>query len=501
MVALAVVVAWFARRTGDTDPTFEAVSVADTPADQPMLEPSSPNPQPAANSEVARSEDGVIDHPDCRFMAGRGAANDTGLFILPGDDDARFLMRDEDGTLFGDDLPFVPRMYDLGKRDDGVLAVLGDMRIHDRDSQAPQLHGHARVYRDGQIIYENERLWDFGIASDGSSFFAIEPLAGETSRLVLHNLDEGAEHHFDLGRQMTYFGNHGRTYGAYYSSDRSEVVLAPPQELNDSPRGHYWFYANDGSGPRVFRIRSMDVPLLGDAAVGSLDPRQVRDEPILRGGARRSHPDRVHFVSSELAYHILVHSPDGRQVFEIRKSIYRGYGEDGGPQRRDLWSREIQGDSYPRGQFVSDNGAWVAMEDRYRAWALDAYTGEVVFAFPTDEDLSTSLPRDSTNTTDSVVRASHLFDAYRMAAVERLRNVLGPDATVGDLGGRSGSLRLRGDRLMISRRFGRGSQTRSFYDVFDLATVGVDGPPLFRIPAIRDCRNAARTAWATMLDR
>ena len=42
-----------------------------------------------------------------------------------------------------------------------MVAILGDMKIHDRDSQTPELHGHARVYWDGQIIYENEKVWDY----------------------------------------------------------------------------------------------------------------------------------------------------------------------------------------------------------------------------------------------------------------------------------------------------------------------------------------------------
>ena len=488
---------YFAGRVDPpADSTIHGVPAAPTPSEDPVQEVRAADSEPAASSMTALSDEGLIDDPDCRFRAGSGQASGTVLFVLQGLNEGRFLVRDKAATLFGDDLPFHPQLYAIGKRADGsVLAVLGDMRIHDRESQAPQLHGHARVYLDGQIIYEHEQLWNFGVASDGSSFYVVEPLAGETSRLVLRNLDSGEEHHFDLGRRMTYFDNHGRPYGVYYSSSLSEVVFAPDQEMENSPRGTYWFYANDGSGPRVVNILSVDLPAPSDHSLGNVDPGQVRDEPILHGGVLRAHSDRVHFVSSELAYHLVDYSRDGNGMFGVRKSAYRGYGEDGGPQRRDIWSWKMRG-SHPHGLVVSDNGSWVAAEDRYRVWALDANTGELVFAFPTTRDLSTTVPRDSNE--DPVVRRSYFFDVYKMAALERLRNVLGPDAMVGHVGGRSGYLRLRGDWLMMDRSLGQGLRTRYFHDVFDLSSAGIDGPALFRIPATRDCRSAAQAA---ILDR
>ena len=492
-VALTVVAVWLVFRIDPSAaPTNGETTRIRGPVGESMRESSSPDAGPDPSPLTTLSDEGLFDHPDCHFTAGKGPASGAGLFIVPGENESRFLVRNQEGALFGDDLPFVPRVYAVGKRDDGVLAVLGDMQLHDRDSQEPRLHGHARVYFNGQIIYENEELWGYGIAADGSSFFAIEPLAGETSRLVLRNLDAGEEHHFDLGRQMTYFDNHGRPYGWYYTSSMSEVILAPPQQLNGTPRGIYWFYANDGNGPRVIRIRSADVPLRSDDAVLGVDPRQVRDEPILRGGVLSAHDDRVHFESSEMAYHMVDHSREGRESFGVRKSAYRGYGEDGGPQRSDVWTWERPG-SYPHGLVVSANGAWVALQDRYRDWALDADTGELVFAFPTTEDLSPSAP------SDRVLRSSYLTEAYRTAALERLASVLRPEATAGDLGGRGGGLQLDGDLLMIRRHFGQGSRTRYFHDVFNLTAARVDAPPLFRIPVNRDCRSAALAGWRTVL--
>ena len=468
--------------------------------------------EPAARSAAVLSAGALIDDPGCSLQAGTGPASDVALLIVPEGDGARFQVRDHRRILFGDELPFVPRMRSIGRQADGrVVVVLGDMKIHDRDSQAPELYGHARVYWDGQIIYENEKLWEYGVAPDGSSYFVIEPLAGDTSRLVVRNLNEMAEHHFDLGRRMTYFDNHGRAYWVYYSPSMSEVVFGHAQELDDSPVGDYWFYPNDGERPRVVRIRSADVPLRSEDPVDELDPRQVRDEPILRGGVMRAYQDRVHFVSSELAYHLVDHGAyRGSGPFEIRKSVYQGYGEEGGPRRSDVWSWKTRGIG-PRNLIVSDNGNWVAVEDTHRTWALNAHSGELVFAFPTTDELGPQVPPDTPHLDDPLVRRGYVRQAYEKAALARMRPVLGADATLGDLGHRSSHPYLLGDRLMLRRSIGRGARSRSYYDAFDLATAGVDEPPLFRRPAIQvppqwgtmpgDCRAAADAVWRAALDR
>ena len=456
------------------------------------------------------SAEALIDDPDCSLQAGTGPASGVALLIVPDGDMARFQVRDHRGILFGDELPFIPSRRSIGRRADGrVVVVLGDMKSLHRDSQTSELYGPARVYWDGQIIYEHEKLWEYGVAADGSSFFVVEPLAGDTSRLVVRNLDEMAEHHFDLGRRMTYFDNHGRAYGVYYSPSMSEVVFGHAQELNNSPKGDYWFYPNNGGTPRVVRIRSADVPLPSDDPVDELDPRLVRDEPILRGGVMRVHPSRVHFVSSETAYHLVDHGAfRSTGTFEVKKSLYQGYGEDGGPGRRDVWSWKMRGSGI-RSLTVSDNGNWVAVEDRHRTWALNAHSGELVWAFPTTEELGPQVPPDTPHLDDPVVRRSYVRRAYEMAALARLRPVLGPDATLADLGNRGGYPYLLGDRILLHRSIGRGVRSRRFYDAFDLATAEVDGPPLFRRPANQipprwasaggDCRNAADAVWRAAL--
>ena len=138
------------------------------------------------------------------LLPGRGRANDTAIVILPTSEGAHFTVLDGNGEVFGDTLPFLPHEYHLGRRADGtVLAGFGDLRLnsrHFRDRDTPE---PVRVYMDGQVIYESDKTWRFSVAPDGSSFYVHEPLAGGASRLIVHNLDELAERHFDMDRRYT----------------------------------------------------------------------------------------------------------------------------------------------------------------------------------------------------------------------------------------------------------------------------------------------------------
>ena len=51
----------------------------------------------------------------------------------------------------------------------------------------------ARVYLDGQPIFVHDMATDLELAPDGSSYFFVEPLAADTSQMVIHNLDLGLE--------------------------------------------------------------------------------------------------------------------------------------------------------------------------------------------------------------------------------------------------------------------------------------------------------------------
>ncbi len=167
------------------------------------------------------------------------------------------------------------------------------------------------------------------------------------------------------------------------------------------------------------------------------------------------------------------------------KTRYEHYGEPGGPQRTDEWSQTIPG-SLLGGMVLSNNGDWLAIQDGGRVWALNADTGDIVFAFPTREDLSLAVPPTLQGKTYPGRRVDYIGHAYDVAALARLRNVLDADATVDDVGW-VGGFGFRGDRLMLYHVVGRGQNSQRYYDVFDLSRVGIHGEPEFRVEADAGC--------------
>lgn len=448
---------------------------------------------PSPKVEFAPEE--LIDNPRCNFTAGLGHAADTAVYVLSEGRGARFAVLDGEGTVFGDELPFDPNHYHLGKRADGsVVVALGNLRLNSREFRPEDTPEPVRVYRDGQLVFEDDKVWQFGVASDGSSFYVVEPLAGEASRLVVRNLDDGQEHHHDLGPEFNPFDSYEIPYVSFYSTTGAEVMFWPPQELNATPRGDFWFYPADGGGVRVVRMVPTGIPLNESVAASTVDPRMVVSETV--GGFAQQAPsggwfhntnDRVYFASSNVAYHLVDQGDIRTQSgpFKVVRREYWGYGDPGGPQSRDVWSREIPV-SHMGAMILSNNGAWLALKSGNRVWALDADSGELTFAFPTTEDVGLRLPEESRYDMVPDRNLNYAQQAWAAAALERLRGVLGPDADVEDVGG-LGGVGFRGDRLMLSRSLGRGSRGRRYYDVFDLATARMDSPPEFRVEADRGC--------------
>ena len=445
-----------------------------------------PGALPVATAKFEFLPEELIDNPNCDFAAGLGPASDTAVYVLSESGRNRFAILDGQGTVFGGELPFDPNHYRVGKRTDGsVVAALADLRLNSRVFRPPHAPEPIRIYRDGQIVYENEKVWDFDVASDGSSFYVIEPLAGDASRLVVHNLDARQEHHYDLGAEFNPYDAYESPYVSLYSTTNTEVMFWPPQELNDTPRGDYWFYPTDGGGPRVVRIESSDIRRNGEAAANVVDVRMVRVESILHGGLFRSVKDRVYFASSEEAYHLVDKRSAESGSFEVVKREYRGYGDEAGPQRRDAWTHAIPA-SHVGLMVLSDNGAWLALDAGQRTWAFDADTGELVFAFPSTEDVSLRIPQESWYEKVPGGDLNLLQQAWGAAALVRLRGVLGPEATVDQVGS-LGGVGFRGNWLMLYRSVGRGARARQYYDVFDLATAEIDSPPEFRVEADHGC--------------
>ena len=169
----------------------------------------------------------VIGNRDCLFQAGYGNAAGTGLVVLPGIGGYAFEVLDGEGRVFGDVLPFNPNHYRLAKdRNGSILAGFADLRLNSlvyRDEDSPE---PIRIFRDGQLIYEANKVWDFGLAPDGSAFFVIEPTADLTSQLLIYDLEQGTQYQHDLGYAYTSQFDE-LPYTAQFTVTSNEVMMAP----------------------------------------------------------------------------------------------------------------------------------------------------------------------------------------------------------------------------------------------------------------------------------
>lgn len=353
LAALSLVVGigawWFATDDSATSPS-EAPSglpAEDVPASAITL--GGADPEPAFDETwYELSPEAVINRPDCDLVAGRGAAQRTAVVLIPwSEHEAWYVVVDEDGVRFGGDLPFTFGSFRdvhvaVGKRPDGsTIAALRSFR-----------DGSVEVVHDGQTIYRGADTWDFDLAPDGSSFVAVEPLAGG-SRLVLRNLDSGAEYHHDLEDSISdrgaSMGWRGFVQYAWYSATHTEVIVNP----NGVGGGTYRFYPVDGSHPREVRTD------------GELDDLRI---------------DIFH--SSELSYHVRFND-EGTIRLHREERQFQGDGK--AHRSTEVWFREFPPQDLWTQPLVSEDGAWVVVGLETLGVALDASSGDTVVSVPFDE--------------------------------------------------------------------------------------------------------------------
>ena len=253
----------------------------------------------------------------------------------------------------------------------------------------------VRIFRDDQLLYEADKVWNFGLAPDGSAFFVVEPTAGSTSRLVIRNLDMEAEHHHDLGYEYTPVFDE-LPFSVQFTSNSNEVMMAP--SFMSGGKSHFFF------------------PATGES------PRKVS----LEGGGY------VAFESMHRAYYAFSQGED--QPWLIQKKAFHWTAPHTGPKTTDIWTREVDLEHFYGGMTLSDNAAWLILN----AWVikiLDAQTGATVFAWPDarryDEEqlarLSTVLPPDATTADIGGVGSVEIIDG-QLLLFRRLHNGPGRSA-------------------------------------------------------------------------
>ncbi len=316
----------------------------------------------------------VISSKDCSVTFGRGSAPNVAVVTVPTEDGAEFAVVDGAGTLFSDVLPFVPNHRRIGRSADGAMLVgFADLRLNSREFRAANTPEPVRIYIDGQVAYETDKAWNFGVAPDGSSFYLHEPIGGGASRLFIRNLDTREEAHFDLDLKYTPSNDYESGFGASYTTDAAEVVFfdAHPNEFG---LGLHRFYSATGD------VRELEV--------GQAEGLYAQAD----GSAPR--------IQVERSYAVLASSSRGyfAKRGERTDSDYRLWqlaGRDFQYEPSDVqvrWTRELPLRGFGGRMSLSDDSRWLILH----AWnfqVLDAATGDTVFEYLTAGDKAAELSR------------------------------------------------------------------------------------------------------------
>ena len=483
-VALVVVAfLWLSPTLGTATPA-ESVVVpvpeAGAPPAPPREEQTDIVQEPTAPAEfgfdTSLDPADVLDNLECRMQAGRGVAGDVAVVVLPTDGGAKFSVVDGEGAVADGFLPFDPHSIRLGRRKDGVPVVgLGDLRLNSGTFRPPESPAPVRIYMGEQVVYESEKVYNFRIARDGTSFAVHEPLAGDASRLVVHNLDLRTERHFDLGTRLTPENAYDPGHTMRYTLDGTEVMFWSTH-ADSWGNGDYWFYpAGEGS------MRHIVVSGVVDG-----DSPPARQGAQVDGVARRIVVENgagATLISSREGY--FVERPDDLTPDEyghVWRVAKRTFDFEAG-ETVDVWQRRVNLRSSPQRRSVSNDGRWLAIGG-LNFHLFDAETGRVAFTYP---------------------KVGHHEEQ-----LARLASVVGENATTADLG-RLGGINFVGGYLAFKRTFGnlascatppgeeyddlrwrqcvgdlrRRGNFRTVYDLFELDAITLDSQPVHRVENYR----------------
>lgn len=288
----------------------------------------------------------VINSPDCRLVAGTGSARDIAVVVMETNGAGFwYAVVDRQGVAFGDFVPFEPSEEIVLRRTPHGSALVGFRGTGDGGAE-------TWLVQDGQTTYQADETWYFNVAPDGSSSYAVEPLAGGASRLVIRNFSE--EHHYDLGDtlQRTYLSSVFLFHRVAFSLTHDEVIIQPTNWPVGMRGGSYRFFPVDGGAPREI--------------------------PNLDG----SHP--VLFQSSEVSYHIDVRT-DGDRLSRVNRRFDSAGKEI---QSDSVWSRDFPFDEFgtPTTIFplilIAQDGTLLIRATELAGLALDTSSGATVISVP-----------------------------------------------------------------------------------------------------------------------
>ena len=291
----------------------------------------------------------VLNNPECRVRVAQAASVDTAVVLLPFAGGGRFAVVDATGILHAGELSFWPATFEVAKRRNGsVLTAFGHLTGEKsaegfRDGLWP-----VRIFLDGKLILGHDSAWDFGLAGDGSSYYLVEPVGEDASRLVIRRPKEGAARRYKLKDLLPPRRGDDPVALISYSLDNSEVKIRPFGTQLETHR----FYSTRSGGHD------------GRKAIAS------KDQSVTS----------VRFASSQEAYFLFDFSD--MEGLALTRTTFQ-WGEEQVQEAH--WQRELptlynlvhELDLSPDGAFLLLNGREVAL--------FNTSSGRMVFRKPKDD--------------------------------------------------------------------------------------------------------------------
>ncbi len=416
----------------------------------------------SSNSPIVVSSDGSVDlqsedlpivltpeqtilYVDCRMLAGKGPAEDVAVVTLLSEKGAEFAVVGENGILTSGRLDFRPHHFRIGRRPDGsVLVGFANLRLNSGVFRPPDSDEPLRIYQGDHVVYETRKASDFDIASDGSSFFVLEPSPGGASRIVIRNMDDGTQKETELGTRFSRTsdfspGNHMPVY----SLDSSEIMFTPAH-VDAMGVGTYWIYPIGEGRTRRVTVQDSWGAWLTSSENGYFVDRPDDLEPEERG-----------------------------DVWQVsRKRIDPSKGET-----EVLWSSRVYVRHHDGMLSLSQNGKWLGV-DGWNYKVLDTNTGETVFDFPESPDREAVLARLAPALPDGATlayigRIGHIWFSGNSLVSFRMVGDTSPCST------KKGEKYDNRKWRQCIRELRLQGRYRTFFDVFDMSNIELDGPPTY----------------------
>lgn len=186
----------------------------------------------------------------CQFYA---LHNDSAVIVAEQPDDIRVSEVTPEGIKLSIKLPFYPTTHTyFNKREDGtLLSLFSDLRLNSTMERAKDTNEPVRVYLDEDMIFSSPKALDVGMASNGSSFYVIQPTDDNTTELFIHNLDLDLTFKYDISHLYGYTNTHP-FFTSRFTLTNDAIWFIPAEETMENQTHH--LFPTNGSAPQSINV-------------------------------------------------------------------------------------------------------------------------------------------------------------------------------------------------------------------------------------------------------